>query len=100
VDIVAGSNTDGLIAALGFVVLEDDRHYFPPYDAVLIVRPDVFRRCAAARATLEALSGHITAEEMRQMNYQVDGQKQDAREVARNFLDRNFAPGGGPLTVA
>jgi len=100
VDIVAGSNTDGLIAALGLVVLEDDRHYFPPYDAVLIVRPDVFRRCAAARATLEALSGHITAEEMRQMNYQVDGQKQDAREVARNFLDRNFAPGGGPLTVA
>ena len=41
VDIVAGSNTDGLIAALGLVVLEDDRHYFPPYDAVPIVRPEL-----------------------------------------------------------
>ena len=47
VDIVAGSNTDGLIAALGLVVLEDDRHYFPPYDAVLIVRPELFQRCPA-----------------------------------------------------
>ena len=54
VDIVAGSNTDGLIAALGLVVLEDDRHYFPPYDAVLIVRPEVFQRCPAARSALES----------------------------------------------
>ena len=57
VDIVAGSNTDGLIAALGLVVLEDDRHYFPPYDAVPIVRPELFRRCPAAQAAFDALAG-------------------------------------------
>jgi osmoprotectant transport system substrate-binding protein len=90
VDIVAGSNTDGLIAALGLVVLEDDRRYFPPYDAVLIVRPEVFQRCAAARSALERISGHITAADMRRMNYQVDGQKNDAREVAREFLKQNL----------
>ena len=89
VDIVAGSNTDGLIAALGLVVLEDDRHYFPPYDAVLIARPEVFQRCPASRSALESISGRITADDMRRMNYQVDGQKMDAGEVAREFLNQH-----------
>ena len=52
VDVVAGNNTDGLIAALGFVVLEDDKHYFPPYDAVPIVRPRVFQECPAGESGL------------------------------------------------
>jgi len=88
VDIVAGSNTDGLIAALGLVVLEDDRHYFPPYDAVLIVRPELFQRCPAAVAALNELSGRISAYEMRTMNYAVDGEKQDAAVVAQRFLQQ------------
>ncbi len=88
VDIVAGSNTDGLIAALGLVVLEDDRNYFPPYDAVLIVRPEMFQRCPVAFAALNQLSGRITADEMRRMNYAVDGEKQDAAAVARRFLQQ------------
>jgi len=88
VDIVAGSNTDGLIAALALVVLEDDRHYFPPYDAVPIVRPGLFRRFPVARMALEQLAGHITAEEMRNMNYAVDGDKRDAAAVAREFLEQ------------
>ena len=88
VDIVAGSNTDGLIAALALVVLEDDRHYFPPYDAVPIVRPGLFRRFPVARMALEQLAGRITAEEMRNMNYAVDGDKRDAAAVAREFLQQ------------
>ena len=88
VDIVAGNNTDGLIAALGLVVLEDDKHYFPPYDAVPIVRPELFQECPQARAAFERLGGRITADEMRKMNYAVDGQKRDAAEVAREFLAR------------
>lgn len=86
VDVVAGNNTDGLIAALGLVVLDDDQHYFPPYDAVPIVRPELFARCAQARAVFAALAGRITANQMRAMNYAVDGQKQDAAAVARAFL--------------
>jgi osmoprotectant transport system substrate-binding protein len=86
VDVVAGNNTDGLIAALGFVVLDDDKHYFPPYDAVPIVRPQVFQECPQARAAFDRLGGRITAEDMRQMNYAVDGEKKDAAEVVRDFL--------------
>jgi osmoprotectant transport system substrate-binding protein len=86
VDIVAGSNTDGLIAALGLVVLEDDKHYFPPYDAVPIVRPQALHDIAGMEIALQRLSGRITTEDMRRMNYDVDGKKQDAADVAREFL--------------
>jgi osmoprotectant transport system substrate-binding protein len=86
VDVVAGNNTDGLIAALGLVVQEDDKHYFPPYDAVPVVRPQLFQECPQARAAFENLAGRITADDMRKMNYAVDGQKRDAAEVAREFL--------------
>jgi osmoprotectant transport system substrate-binding protein len=86
VDVVAGNNTDGLIAALGLVVLEDDKHYFPPYDAVPVVRPQLLQECPQARAAFERLAGRITADDMRKMNYAVDGQKRDAAAVARGFL--------------
>ena len=89
VDIVAGNNTDGLIAALGLVVLEDDKHYFPPYDAVPIVLPALFQKCPPARAAFERLAGRITADNMRAMNYAVDGEKKDAAAVAREFLVSN-----------
>jgi len=86
VDIVAGSNTDGLIAALGLVVLEDDRHYFPPYEAVPIVRPDALENHPQIRSALDLLSGHITVEDMRSLNYAVDGEKKDAAQVVSQFL--------------
>jgi len=89
VDVVAGNNTDGLIAALGLVVLQDDKHYFPPYDAVPVVRPQLFQECPQARAAFEKLAGRITADDMRKMNYAVDGEKSDAAEVAREFLISN-----------
>jgi osmoprotectant transport system substrate-binding protein len=86
VDLIAGANTDGLIASLGLVVLEDDRHYFPPYDAVPIVRKQTLEQHPEVRAVLERLSGRITAEEMRRLNFAVDGEKRDAKDVAREFL--------------
>ena len=86
VDIVAGNNTDGLIAALGLVVLEDDKHYFPPYGAVPIVRPALFQECPRAQDAFARLAGRINADDMRAMNYAVDGEKKDAGVVAREFL--------------
>jgi len=91
VDIVAGSNTDGLIAALDLVVLEDDQHYFPPYDAVPIVRRATIDRHPEIAAALKRLSGHITAEDMRRMNYAVDGEKKDAAAVVKDFLARKIS---------
>jgi osmoprotectant transport system substrate-binding protein len=86
VDLIAGSNTDGLIAASHLTVLADDRHYFPPYDAVPIARADSLQRYPAMRSALERLGGRIGVEQMRSMNYAVDGEKRDAAQVAREFL--------------
>lgn len=93
VDIVAGSNTDGLIAALDLVVLEDDQHYFPPYDAVPIVRRATLERHPEVGAVLQKLSGRISAEDMRRLNYAVDGEKKDAEEVVREFSAQRWPSG-------
>jgi osmoprotectant transport system substrate-binding protein len=86
VDVVAGSNTDGLIAVLDLAVLEDDRHYFPPYDAVPIVRRDTLAKYPEVAPALARLGGAINEEEMRKMNYALDGEKRDAATIARDFL--------------
>jgi len=87
IDLAVGSTTDGLIAAKGFVVLEDDQRYFPPYDAIPIVREEALARHPGLRDALESLGGRLDADTMRRLNYEVDGRKRDPREVAREFVD-------------
>jgi osmoprotectant transport system substrate-binding protein len=85
VDVVAGNSTDGLIAALGLVVLEDDRHYFPPYQAVSVVRGVALEQHAGLREVLDALGGTISEDDMRRMNYALDGEHRDVTSVVRDF---------------
>src|SRR5271167_394396 len=85
VDIVAGNSTDGLIDSLGLVALEDDRHFFPPYDAVPIVRPATLAQFPGLRGALADLAGKVSASDIRRLNYAVDGMHQDAVEVVRQF---------------
>jgi osmoprotectant transport system substrate-binding protein/osmoprotectant transport system permease protein len=86
VDLVVGSATDGLIAALGLVVLEDDRHYFPPYDAVPVVNEASLRFHPGLLEAVETLAGRIDEAAMRRMNYAVDGEHRRPADVAREFL--------------
>jgi glycine betaine/choline ABC-type transport system substrate-binding protein len=91
VDLVAGNSTDGLIAALGMVALEDDRRYFPPYEAVPLVRRAMLDKHPEAGAALGQLTGKISEEEMRRMNYAVDGEHRDPADVVREFRKaKNF----------
>jgi osmoprotectant transport system substrate-binding protein len=85
VDIVAGNSTDGLIDSLGLVALADDCHYFPPYDAVPIVRQSTLEKFPQLRATLADLAGKLSAADIRRLNYAVDAQHQDAAVVVRAF---------------
>jgi glycine betaine/choline ABC-type transport system substrate-binding protein len=87
VDVVAGNSTDGLIPALGLAVLEDDRRYFPPYEAAFVARQKVFDDPRALRA-LRMLSEAIPVEEMRRMNAAVDRDGRHPRDVARELLAR------------
>lgn len=84
-DVVAGNSTDGLIESLHLVALEDDRHYFPPYDAVPIVRKATLDKFPQLAAALDELAGKISEEEMRKMNAEVDAGQRDVRVVVREF---------------
>lgn len=86
VDLIAGDATSGLIAAYDLAMLQDSRHYFPPYAAVPIARRAMLLRHPEVRRTLESLGGRITVEDMRRMNYAVDAGHQDPGAVARTFL--------------
>jgi osmoprotectant transport system substrate-binding protein len=85
VDIVAGNSTDGLIDSLGLVALEDDRHYFPPYDAVPIVRQSTLTQFPQLRAALADLAGKLTAADIRRLNYVVDALHEDPVVAVRQF---------------
>jgi osmoprotectant transport system substrate-binding protein len=86
VDLVAGNSTDGPISALDLFVLEDDRRYFPPYEAVPVTRVEALARFPMFRPALEQFRGQIDASRMRAMNHAVDGEHRDVSDVAREFL--------------
>jgi glycine betaine/choline ABC-type transport system substrate-binding protein len=86
VDLAAGNATDGLIPVLDLFVLEDDRQYFPPYEAVPIMRQDMLALHPSVATALDQLAGKISDDDMRQLNYAVDGQHRDVKEVVKEFL--------------
>ena len=88
VDMIAGNSTDGPIQAFGLTALEDDKHYFPPYQAVPLVREDALRRWPQIKTALDALAGKITADDMRAMNEAVDGEHRDPAVVVREFREK------------
>src|SRR5215813_1242058 len=88
VDLIAGNSTDGLIEKLGLVQLEDDRHYFPPYEAAPIIRRDTLDRYPQVGDAVNRLARRITNEEMRKLNYAVDAEKRDVKVVVNEFLSK------------
>jgi osmoprotectant transport system substrate-binding protein len=88
VDMVAGNSTDGPIRALGLTVLKDDRHYFPPYEAVPLVRKDSLQRRPGMQTAMDRLAGKLSADEVRGMNDAVDREHRDVAEVVQEFRRR------------
>lgn len=86
VDLVAGNSTEGRIATLDLFQLTDDRHYFPPYEAVYLVRQDSLARVPVLQEVLAKLANGISTDEMRRLNYEIDGNKRDPKEVVKEWL--------------
>ena len=86
VDLIAGDATAGLIKGLDLFQLEDNRHYFPPYEAVPIARADTLLKYPQVRKAIERLAGRISPAAMREMNYAADGQHENPADIARKFL--------------
>lgn len=85
VDFIAGNSTDGQISRLGLVVLQDDKKYFPPYEAVPIIRQETLKKHPELKTAISQLSGKITASEMRQLNNLVEGELRDIKDVVTQF---------------
>jgi osmoprotectant transport system substrate-binding protein len=88
VDLIAGNNTDGLIPALDLFVLDDDRHYFPPYEAVPVIRRETLNQYPGLGTAIGKLAGKISDQEMRELNFAVDGQHRDPKQVVTEFRQR------------
>ena len=88
VDLIAGDATAGLIRGLDLVQFEDTRHYFPPYDAAVVARAETLLRYPRVRLALEQLSGRISADDMRAMNYAADVEHKDVVQIVKEFLNR------------
>jgi glycine betaine/choline ABC-type transport system substrate-binding protein len=86
IDVIAGNSTDGLIDALGLVVLEDDRRFFPPYDTVIVSRADIAGKCKTAPEALQSLADAFDEPAMRRLNYAIDANKRAPADVAREAL--------------
>jgi len=99
VDLIAGNSTDGLIDKLGLFQLEDDRRYFPPYEAAPVVRRETLERFPQLTDAINSLAGKITNEQMRKLNYAVDADKRDVKVVVREFLSTLPAATTGLLFV-
>jgi glycine betaine/choline ABC-type transport system substrate-binding protein len=87
VDMIAASATDGMLSVLDVTVLQDDKHYFPPYEAAAVVRADALASRHGMREALDELNGKLTNETMRKLNYEVDGKHRPLADVAREFLN-------------
>jgi glycine betaine/choline ABC-type transport system substrate-binding protein len=88
VDLIAGNSTEGRIAALDLFQLEDDRHYFPPYEGIYLARNESLSRVPVLNEVLGKLAHTISTEEMRRLNYEVDANKRGQAEVVREWLKR------------
>jgi len=86
VDLVAGNSTDGVIPVLNLVILDDDKHYFPPYEALPIFNERSLQKYPRLRSVMTKLAGTITASDMQKLNYEVDGKKRPVEEVVKEFL--------------
>ncbi|HEU4886483.1 MAG TPA: glycine betaine ABC transporter substrate-binding protein [Thermoanaerobaculia bacterium] len=86
IDVIAGNSTDGLIDALGLVVLEDDKRFFPPYDTAIVSRTDLAKKCAAAPNALQSLANVFDEAAMRRLNHAIDAGKRAPADVAREAL--------------
>lgn len=86
VDVISANGADGRIVATGMTTLEDDLHFFPPYEPAPIVRESVLARRPEIRAALESLKGRVPVDSMRRMSLAVQSGRRSVADVVREFL--------------
>jgi len=90
VDLIAANSTDGMLSVLDVVVLQDDKHYFPPYQCAPIVRNETLTRYPRLSEALAEIAGRLTDATMRQLNHAIDGEHRSPSQVATDWLHANL----------
>jgi len=93
VDLIAASSTDGLASVLDVSILEDDKHYFPPYECAVVVREATLARYPQLRGVVEELAGKLPDAVMRRLNHAIDGEHRSPAQVAGEFLSSALGTG-------
>jgi osmoprotectant transport system permease protein len=86
VDFIAANSTDGLIPVFNLVILEDDKKYFPPYQAIPVFNQEILQKYPELTDTINQLGGKIPTTAIQKMNYQVDNQSQPVGKVVSEWL--------------
>ena len=85
--VIDAFTTDGLLKKFDLVVLEDDKNFFPPYNAIPLIREDILKKYPELAGILNKLGTYLTDEAMQDLNYQVDELGTNPETVAINFLN-------------
>ncbi|WP_414053401.1 osmoprotectant ABC transporter substrate-binding protein [Macrococcus equi] len=94
-DIVLGYTTDGRIQSYDLQILEDDLHFFPPYDANPVASNALLKKHPEVKSILESMKNKISTEEMQKLNYEVDNNLKEPAVVAEDYLKKhNYFEGG------
>ena len=88
VDVINAFSTDGLLKKYDLTILEDDKNFFPAYQAATLIRMETLKKYPELLPILKKLEGAITNEDMIAMNYAVESEKKDPVKVAMNFLTK------------
>lgn len=88
-DAVLGYSTDGRIASYGLKLLKDDKNFFPPYEASVVVNGSALKKYPKLQSILNRLNGQIDLKTMQQLNYQVDNELLEPAVVAKQFLQKH-----------
>lgn len=94
-DIVLGYTTDGRIQSYDLVVLKDDLHFFPPYDASAVADNQLLKARPEIRKLLQRMKGQISTEQMQKLNYEVDNNLKEPAVVAEDYLKKHHYFKGG-----
>ena len=94
-DVVLGYTTDGRIQSYDLVILEDDLHFFPPYDAAPVANDALLKKDPKLKKIFEKMKNTISTEEMQKLNYEVDNNLKEPAVVADEYLKKhNYFKGG------
>ncbi|MDD6407071.1 MAG: glycine betaine ABC transporter substrate-binding protein [Lactobacillus equicursoris] len=89
-DVTPAYTTEGQLASSKFTILKDNKHFWPPYNVVPLVRKSVLKKNPEIATVLNAVDKKLTTKALSKLNYQVDMQGRSYQKVASEWIAKNY----------